>query len=103
MPPTDAHRPQVVIVGAGAAGLSAGVALMHLGIEPTILDKAIDGAATVVFAETPRKVAVTVAVPGLSARASPGFSGPMDTPTILGSDEDHTTLFPACASLIVSA
>src|SRR5439155_24891667 len=46
---------------------------------------------TVVFAETPRKVAVTVAVPGLSARPSPGLPGPMDTPTILGSDEDHTT------------
>src|SRR5919198_5516134 len=34
MPPTD-----VVIVGAGAAGLSAGGALKRLGIEPTLLDK----------------------------------------------------------------
>jgi cation diffusion facilitator CzcD-associated flavoprotein CzcO len=40
MRPTDANgAPQVVIVGAGAAGLSAGGALKRLGIEPTILDK----------------------------------------------------------------
>jgi cation diffusion facilitator CzcD-associated flavoprotein CzcO len=37
---TDANGgPQVVIVGAGAAGLSAGGALKRLGVEPTILDK----------------------------------------------------------------
>src|SRR5207253_6672729 len=40
MPPTDAKEaPQVVIVGAGAAGLSVGGALTRLGIEPAILDK----------------------------------------------------------------
>ena len=38
--PSDANEePQVVIVGAGAAGLSAGGALKRLGIEPAILDK----------------------------------------------------------------
>ena len=40
MRPTDANgTSQVVIVGAGAAGLSAGGALKRLGLEPTILDK----------------------------------------------------------------
>jgi putative flavoprotein involved in K+ transport len=36
MPPTET---QVLIVGGGAAGLSAGAALKRKGIEPTILDK----------------------------------------------------------------
>ena len=40
MRPTDSKgAPQVVIVGAGAAGLSAGGALKRLGVEATILDK----------------------------------------------------------------
>src|SRR5438034_9161279 len=40
MRPADANgAPQVVIVGAGAAGLSAGGALKRLGVEPTILDR----------------------------------------------------------------
>jgi len=40
MPPTDANEvAQVVIVGAGAAGLSAGAALKRKGIEPTVFDR----------------------------------------------------------------
>jgi putative flavoprotein involved in K+ transport len=36
MPPTETR---VAIVGAGAAGLSAGAALRHVGLEPVLLDK----------------------------------------------------------------
>jgi putative flavoprotein involved in K+ transport len=40
MPLTDANGgAQVLIVGAGAAGLSAGAALKRKGVEPTVLDR----------------------------------------------------------------
>src|SRR6266496_2078730 len=40
MRPTDADgSAEVLIVGAGAAGLSAGAALKQKGIEPTVLDR----------------------------------------------------------------
>ena len=38
IPPTEAHA-DVVIVGAGAAGLSAGAALRHQGVDAVLLDK----------------------------------------------------------------